>query len=710
MIRLNGNDLIKRIIGRQFENRPEVLADVTSVSYGDVGLKFRSDGYRRTIEPTVDSSNENTALLGIYMRTSATGLELIEEMQKRLQVFSSFDTATREGEDLEIEWHSINVVYVQGNDAQDRCRRLAWRRTKIESLALMSHTIGNVELQRRLVLKSLIRSFNVPPHLSQGTDDSNVTTDPNDCKFFNTTFLKGPGVSPVLTATESLDHVSRFWFSQQYLRYSASLLCLSLNLGIIIINGFLGDSLITLSFIIFGIAGSFASSWITATLIYRATDIYYFSLSGLQVLCAGFFSDSEPDGIGLTYLPSTIAISTASQFSQRMGTLIFTVFISAASFCMLYLGLRSAPWWVPLAMLGNVAFATCIRAVLGYDINVDPSRSELASRFSRYRRKAVLCHLLAGRHENDKLHSTTSFHIAGTSSTKLYERFGSKEDLAKRAADEKMAWSILSFAGTANSCPGNYIPIAQDLNIAEKVEKTLLYNAYNISLWLHKENLAPVGISRYGSHKANYVASEFLGTGGIWHQPFEVLLPLSSKDTDLILDDEQILEWLRMWITESLTGNHGLTSNCFPPQYSNESPQSAQVSHVWKEFFCNEEDMMSLQELVKETAQILALGRDPPRSSWTSIWSNKAMLWMAIKIIFASRSSWMDSEEFTRLLKQGRDRANPLRAEDSSLDDEDVVIHCLSRTGTLGLDIEGIVPCYVGSLVKRELVARNIDA
>ena len=710
MIRLDGNDLIKRIIGRQFENRPEVLADVTSVSYGDVGLKLRSEGDKRTLEPTIDPSKENKALLGIYMRTSTTGLELIEEMQKRLQVFSSFDTATREGEDLEIEWHSVNVVRVQGNHAQDRCRRLAWRRTKIESLALMSHIIGNAELQRRHVLKSLIRSFNIPPYLSQGTDQSAVITDPNDCKFFNTTFLKGPGVSPVLTATKSLDHVSRFWFSQQYLRYSASLLCLSLNLGIIIINGFLGDSLVTLSFLIFGIAGSFVSSWIIATLIYRAADICYFSLSGLQVLCAGFFSDSEPDGIGLTYLPSTIAISTASKFSHHMGTLIFTVFISVASFCMLYLGLHAAPWWVPLAMLGNVAFATCMRAVLGYDINVDPSRSELASRFSRYRRKAVLCHLLAGTHQNDKLCSTTSSHSAETSLIKLYENFGSKEDSAIRVADEKMAWSILSFAGTAKSCPGSYVPIAQDLNIAEKVEKTLLYNAYNISLWLHKENLAPVSVSRYGSHIASYIASEFLGTGGTWYQPFELLLPLSSKDTDLILDDEQILESLRMWITESIMGNHGLTSSCFPSRYSDESRKSAQVSHVWKEFFCNEEDMMTLQELVKETAQTLALGRDPLRSSWTSIWSNKVMLWMAIKIIFASRSSWMDSGEFTRLLKQGRDRANPLRAEDSSLDDEDVVLHRLSRTGTLGLDIEGIVPYYVGSLVERELVARNIDA
>ena len=691
-----------------------MLADVTSVSYGDVGLNFRSDGNRRTVEPAVESSEDDLALLGIYMRTSTTGLELIEEMQNRLEVFSSFDRATRNGEDWTIEWESINVVHVNGSNARNRCRRLAWRRTKIESLALMSHVFGDVKLQRRFVLSFLLRSFDVPPHLSQDSDHSAVTADADldyqvpadhsalavdsdDCQFFNTTFLKGPGVSPVLTATESLNHVSPVWLSQTALRYSTSLLCASINVGIIVISGLLGESFVTLSLITAGVCGSFAGSWITAILIYRATNISYFPMGGLKVLCAGYFSNSKPDGIGLTYLPSIIAISTASQSLCRLETLIFTGLLSTSSFCILYLGLRAAQWWVPLAILANIAFTTCMRAVLGYEINVDSSRSELASRFSRYRRKAVLCHLLAEKHNGNNHHSSSASVIEPCDANH------GQKNLFKGELKEKGAWSILSFAGTAKSCSGSYVPSAQDLNIAEKVEKTLLYNAYNISLWLHRETLTPVGTARYGCHKASYLPSEFLAPDRIWHQPFEVLLPLRSEDTDLILDEERITELLRMWITESFSGSHGL------PQCSIGPKQPTKVSHVLRDFFCDEADMIGLQELVVETARLLAMGQDPPRSTWTSIWSHKAMLWMAIKMIFATRPSWMSSEEFTRILKQRRDRADPLRSEESSLNDDDVVVHCLSRTGTLRLEIEELVPSYVECLTNRGLVVPDVN-
>ena len=744
LIRLNGNDFTKRIIGRQFETQAEILADVTSVSYGDVGLKLRSDGKRRTVETAVDSSEDDSALLGIYMSTSATGLELLDEMQKRLNLFSCFDRSTRNGEDWEIEWQSINVVRVNGSDAQKRCRRLAWQRTKIESLALISHIIGDANLEKRLVLGRLLSSFDIPaplsldittylhsfipPLSSQGLDHSAITKYTDECQFFNTTFLKGPGVSPVLTATESLNQVSRVWLSQRFIRYSASFLCLSFNVGIIITSGFLGESVVTLSLITAGIAGSFASSWITAMFIHRATDISYISLSGLQVLCAGYFSNSELDGIGLTYSPSVIAVSTASQYLCHIWTLVSTVSISAASFCILYLGLRAAQWWVPLAILANVAFTTCMRAVLGYEINVDPSRSELASRFSRYRRKAVLHHLLAEKHGNDEHYSKR------TSIAKSCYGHESYLDLSKGEVDERGTWAILSFAGLANSCPSSYAPIAQDLNIAEKVEKTLLYNAYNISLWLYKQNLAPAGISRYKSQRASYLTSEFLASEGIWYQPFEVLLPLSSEDTDLVLDEDRVPDLLRMWATESLTGNHEIAYRRVLSPYLDDSTQAITASKLLDEYFCHEVDIMGLQEVVRETARMLAAAEDPPRSSWTTIWSNKVMLWMAIKFIFASWPSWMGPEEFASILKQRRDRVNPLRSswmeseespnvfrqpldrtnplisEDSSLKDNDIVIHCLSPAGTLRLEIEEMVPSYVGCLVNRGIVAPNTDS
>ena len=67
LIRLRRYPLLLRLIGRQFESKAEVLADITSVSLGEVSIELKNRSLEQTISP--DASH----LAHFYVRGALAG-------------------------------------------------------------------------------------------------------------------------------------------------------------------------------------------------------------------------------------------------------------------------------------------------------------------------------------------------------------------------------------------------------------------------------------------------------------------------------------------------------------------------------------------------------------------------------------------------------------------------------------------------------------
>ena len=706
LIRLCGSPLMKRIIGRQFETRAEVLADVTSVSYGEVGLRFQKD--RRTIEQAMSPPPEDETYFAIYLKDTFSGASLKQNMQDRFNIFGAFDDVTRINDERRIEWYSINVIKVQGCDARIRSQRLAWHKTKIESRNIMSRLFEVDDLQEGQISDSTVDSLCSPSSIESIFSKGQCL---DECTISNATYLEGPGVSPVLTSTESLDGSTFALPNKQNMRYCATLICATLNIVIIAASGILGDSVITLTLISVGVLGAFLGSLMTANFIRRSAKLTYLSMIGSTVICAGFFSNDDLEGIGLTYSPSTIVISTASDGPSTAWASSLTVLLSTMAFISLYLGLRAAAWWVPLTMLANLGLAAFLRAMLGREMNVKEVQSEKASVFSKFRRKAVLDYLVI----EQILTPTTSATSIQNNNIDDYNE-GKVLTFANSSASDSDSggWTIISAAGMAKAHPCEYIPPERGVSGADRVVKTLLYNAFNIAYILYASGFMPRDSRLASLHQGNFLQSEFLGDTAIWRQPLELLLPFSYVDSDLILDDPRLARLLRIWVTEAFVGDHVFTKGepYSLPRWPIEPNKSVFSSPFVKEEPIDEEaGILLLQRTIRETAQALAAGQNPLTNSWAIIWSNKTMLWMAIKIIFASRPSSLDLVEFGRILQARRNNLVPItfpQGDVSRMDPEYLVIHYPSLQGSVHMNMEKLVPWYIDCLVKGGLVT-SID-
>ncbi|KAF8246867.1 hypothetical protein K440DRAFT_630438 [Wilcoxina mikolae CBS 423.85] len=73
LIHLSGSTTVRRLIGRQFETKAEVLADVTSVSYGAVSLEFKGDNLEQTTNPSIS----HVAQFYIRGVSAGTGMDML---------------------------------------------------------------------------------------------------------------------------------------------------------------------------------------------------------------------------------------------------------------------------------------------------------------------------------------------------------------------------------------------------------------------------------------------------------------------------------------------------------------------------------------------------------------------------------------------------------------------------------------------------------
>jgi len=122
LIRLHGTPLMKRLIGRQFETKAEVLADVSSVSFGDVGLVYRED--TGSLEQSTSPLREREALCGIYLGTTGTGETFSEQLHDCYNITKEYRGILSLDSTQTPSWYSINTLHFTGNIDMHKIHRI----------------------------------------------------------------------------------------------------------------------------------------------------------------------------------------------------------------------------------------------------------------------------------------------------------------------------------------------------------------------------------------------------------------------------------------------------------------------------------------------------------------------------------------------------------------------------------------------------------
>jgi len=406
MIRLGNSPLMKRLIGRQFESRAEVLADVSSISGGSVGFELR--GPRRILEQTINPEPKDEANFWIQGRKSGTGSEGIEfgaEVEAVVQKVSKswngvvgnlgpleryrnrhinafmillwkFESRFRDLGDCPYEGngtvtslqsrstdHSGEYAAYSGgivNNGQMSGGMLNASRNYQGTVLTVFDARGEDAQDAARLYAAQFATYRAPrDYIDAGLKNA-------VCKSRSLAYLSWRDVSETLTTNANVKY--------RMLRASrnmVALMCVLINVMITTLNWYVTRNIMTTSFISLGLAGSSLTSFWTAVLVSRSTSQETVSMEGIRPLRAGFWSTNFPQGVRLGYCPKQVVLSVEREMTTQSLALENNDWITPASvsmtalaFILLYLGLRAAEWWVPFAMFANVAFATCMRATL----------------------------------------------------------------------------------------------------------------------------------------------------------------------------------------------------------------------------------------------------------------------------------------------------------------------------------------------------------
>lgn len=339
LIRLNGTPMLKRMIGRQFETRAEILADVTSVSGGEVGLELRNMNLEQTIQPT----NEDLAMFWVHGRTEGSPEEVTKTFKAWIQALMGIGYTTA---------NSASLYYE---------RRCSWE------MVMSFKATGTCA--RWVARKHAAESRNLPELLDRC--EEKIAAEKNSggiaiCTASAVVYARFTDVSLGLTASINLDDGKL-----EIMRIITIVFCLMGNIGIILAAWFTGRDPRDVGLVGAGLFVSAAGSWLTAWLVDEASEETILDMSQLSAVASGFFSDRISEGTELSFCPKKIGISTDARpgtrgnVAQLRGWMsIVAVAVMVMAYVGLYLGLRSSAWWVSLAMLGNAAIGGIARSIL----------------------------------------------------------------------------------------------------------------------------------------------------------------------------------------------------------------------------------------------------------------------------------------------------------------------------------------------------------
>lgn len=402
MIRMGESHFMKRLIGRQFESRTEVLAEVTSVSGGNIAFELR--GPRNMLEQILNPNPRDVARFWVQGHKVGTGRDGVQfaanveavvdsvskpgfgalgkasPMEQPLEHPTSLrkllsrnlfpragpgdpsdhddrvvlDAQSNKNHHISISEHNVDCIGGAENEISDASR--SCRKTALVVFEAHGNSARDIT---RFYAGQIANSSGPKDYPSEMFESSY-------CKSKGLAYLSWPDVSHPLTTSINV-RVAALYFA----RMTASFICLSANAALVILNWRVKHDVMTTTFISLGLLGSYAFGIWTALSVTRATSQEMISVEGIQPFRAGFFSSNYPWGVQLAYCPKKVVMSMERNEKRRQQVGIdpvwytpFFVFLTAVSFLILYLGLRAAEWWAPFAMFGVVGFASCMRATL----------------------------------------------------------------------------------------------------------------------------------------------------------------------------------------------------------------------------------------------------------------------------------------------------------------------------------------------------------
>ncbi|MCJ1370216.1 hypothetical protein MMC20_001428 [Loxospora ochrophaea] len=634
LIRLQGSPLMKRVIGRQFETKAEVLAEVTGTSYGDVGLKFRNG--TSSLEQTVSPSIEEQARFAVYLKHRATRETAVQNLRNRVRLIGEYRKIIPKEQ---VSWCAIDVFRVHRTDMLESLRLASW--------------------------------WMYPENLEQHMKwhEENLTKISKKCTVdvSGMMYIDAPGVSPTLLGDHKPRGQLSMAFQRQLSSYITTIVCGIINIAIIGLSVLSQTTLSTLILMSIGLSGSFLGSWVTAYLIYAATCKRSVSLLGFHVLESRFFSIENFHGASLGFLPSTVGFFTTNTKACASWIVGSTVLFSALTYVALYLGLRSTVWWAPLAILANGASAAFLRAILtDYSIfDKEPSANK-----SKMGEDCQWIHALSGYMSLEDQFNHLPPVATGLDCQAINEKHelpGGKSSIKDHTPSTASTHTILNVEGQLLS--HSHLQLLQmNLNQSPECllvgidgsERKLLYKAFAIAFEVYRLNKKPqCRIVRQlgGDQDIVLVASEFIGRDRIWRQDLDVRVtsmkgverrenvPDISKDISVLL---------RVWVTMALFGDVDFKQ---PRTYSaqaqsavNSIPSENGIS--WNGPFLDADRPFGQSDLdvIRQRAQGVCKHECTVSSDRTTqfLRADKVMLWMAVKMVFLISTEYLcDDQKIT---------------------------------------------------------------
>ncbi|KAF8462867.1 hypothetical protein BDZ91DRAFT_733582 [Kalaharituber pfeilii] len=330
LIRLNGTKMLKRLIGRQFETRAEVLADVTSVTAGEVYLELKNGNLEQTTNP----DPKDWALFYVHGKQSGTGKDVLEysaSCDKLLGSITEGSMASRSAAQYTGTFWWTMVASFRAEHAQGD----AVEETRSAANIFLGGPFGDDWQYRNVVW----------------------------CEAGMAMYAAWTDVSLNLTASHCLDNILT-----DIQRLAVAFFCTVGNIGVIVANWMQQHNVQNTVLVCLGLAISATGSFITARLVDEASEEKVVDLSVLQVAKAGFYSPRMSNGNPLSFCPNAVVMSTFARMligRKRLYITVLTnglVVLMALGYVALYLGLRTSKWWASLAILCCSAVASIARA------------------------------------------------------------------------------------------------------------------------------------------------------------------------------------------------------------------------------------------------------------------------------------------------------------------------------------------------------------
>ncbi|KAF8424816.1 hypothetical protein EV426DRAFT_716480 [Tirmania nivea] len=514
LIRLHGSRSLKRLIGRQYESRGEVLADVTSVSSGMVRFELRSGVLEQTTTPKEDDEAY------FYIRKDVRG-----NAQK---VIDWFETRIGMG------------AIVLGNAA-------AWWTVvgsfRGEALSQDDNPVDKVRTAARMFMNQVERS-NVEIPGCNGSLEL--------CAAWR-------NISLPLTAASHADNALK-----ETTRLIIVIICFLGYVAIIVANWNLQHDIQNTVLVSIGLATSTFGAFFAALIVDRASIESTVDISALDASAAGYCSANIPWGVTLPFCPKVIVSSSDGQrpsYSAMLASLTnVSVMVMSVGYISLYLGLRTSEWWASLAILCTSAVASVARVFLVPDnlefdldaihsLNRDPNSDripwphDITTNYKKY----TYTPLAAAT-----LHRSSPTPGPGPNYSIPATQTSGPNDLIHAPAIAGPIYHTLAihYKGLSStrlhSSPGGQYK--QDI---QTIRLSLVLNSFHLVQQIRKDGLMPVDlvIPELISHQrptidARILFSDIICHDGVWRQPFEVFV---KEEAMIRCEHEVFIVYLSSW-------------------------------------------------------------------------------------------------------------------------------------------------------------------